>query len=341
MQQGLDEAKTYLAESSALRRALGIAPDAPLEPMPLGQGEHNANFWFSHPDSERRVVLRLNYASQLGLADQASYEFSALRELKPSGRTPAPLFLDDSKSIIGRGVIAMEFCEGGHLDYKREGDVREAAAMLADVHAVRPSASCRLLRPTDPLRAQFDEDVRLLSAYRSSAIAEERVVRRVERMLARAARSLDTPFDSADACHILNTEAIAAHFLIPQNGGRGRMVDWEKPIVGEVAQDVAYFLSPTTTIWDVDFLFPIADRKRFVEAYWEAVDGRFPRGGFDARFEAYTMTNCLRGITWSAAALVDYADPNRPLKNEKTSAVLGRYVSEEFLDYVEESFFSE
>lgn len=342
MVQGEREAAAFLEHSSGLREALGIASDTRLSAVPLAQGEHNANFWFRHPGTGKKIVLRLNYASQLGLEDQASYEYEALSILAPSGRTPRPLYLDDSKGIVGRGVVAMEFCEGDRLNYLRGGDVPQAAATLADIHAVRPPEGCRLLQPSDPLEEQFLECVGLFEIYRGWAHADARVVDAVEDLLARARGALDAVEGARDRVHVLNTEAVAEHFIIPHDGfgAVARMVDWEKPILGEVAQDVAYFLSPTTTIWKVDFIFDDDARTAFVEEYWKQVGGRFPRAGFDGRFSAYVMTNCLRGITWSAAATVEYQDPDRPLRNADTAKRLGLYLAPEFLEQVRSRFFS-
>ena len=142
-----------------------------------------------------------------------------------------------------------------------------------------------------------------------------------------------------DSGHILNTEGVRVHFLLNDDGS-GHMVDWEKPILGEVAQDIAYFLSPTTTIWDTEFVFSESERTLFLDEYWKCVGDRFPKGSFDERFLLYMMTNCLRGITWSANAMVDYADPDHPLKNERTRKKLGHYLDLRFLEYVGRTFFA-
>lgn len=68
------------------------------------------------------------------------------------------------------------------------------------------------------------------------------------RALGAPGRALALPVDPRDCAHIQNTEATADQFLV-EDGEPGFMIDWEKPIVGEVAQDVAYFLAPTSTIW--------------------------------------------------------------------------------------------
>ena len=327
-------ATDYLRSNRALLETLDIdAADAPsLAAEPLKQGEHNANFTFVHPRTQAKHVLRVNYLSQMGLDDQIGYEYRALEFLQPSGRVPKPRYLDSSKQLCGHGALVMDYYEGEWLDYEIPGNVVEAARMLADVHAVPVGADCPLQRPGDPLRAQFDVCVGFFDNYRRSALADEHVVNAIGQMQRITRAVLEAPFDPHDSAHALNTEAVAVHFLIPQDGSPGHMVDWENPLVGEVAQDVAYFLSPTTTIWDTDYIFPKADREAFLSTYWAQVAGRFPEGRFEQRFDAYVKSNCLLGITWSANAWVEYHDPARPLKNAKTFEKLKQYLSQEFLD---------
>lgn len=354
--QPVELAQFYLGNSVELRESLGIAAGAALEACPLGQGEHNANFTFSNPSNGQRLVLRINYASQLGLEKQSSYEFAALRALQPSGRAPKGLFLDDSRSVIDNGVIVMEYVDGEWLDFGRKEDLAAAAHMLADVHAVRPSEQCGLLRANDPLRDQLESCRRMFANYKDSSYEDAMVVGYVERFFDRAEIALSTTTCYSDDCtHILNTEAVNSHFLIPRVADRtdagsssfgdradggprtpaGWLIDWEKPVIGEVAQDIAYFLSPTTTIWDTEFIFDEPQRRAFVDDYWRAVGGRFKPGNFEERFDAYVMTNCLVGITWSCNAFVEYHDPARPLKNAKTLRKLKTYLSEDFLKLCE------
>lgn len=336
----LDLAMRYLKSSTALREALSIPSGAALEAVPLGQGEHNANYWFAHPETGAKYVLRINYTSQLGLENQIGYEYGALRMLEPSGRVPRAYYVDDGRSLIDHGAMVIEYCEGRHLEFARPGDIEKAARLLADVHSVAVGTCAPLIKPADPLREQFDECTRLFSAYHSSAYEQAHITAYVEDFFEQAERALSTDLDVSDCNRIVNTEAISAHFLIPEDGSAGHMVDWEKPVIGEAVQDVAYFLAPTTTIWDSDFIFDARGREAFVQTYWRAVDGRFARGSFDERFEAYMKMNCLRGITWSCAAWAEYHDPERPLKNEKTFRKLGVYLSDEFLTLVQREHFS-
>lgn len=335
----LREALRFVEGNDELARALGVDGPGELVAHPLAQGEHNANFVLEARDG-RRFVLRVNYASQLGLSDQIGYEFAALRALACSGRTPEPLFVDGTCRRIGRGVLVESFVEGAWVDLGDAAQVREAARALADVHSVAASPDCALLRAEDPLRSQLEGCRALFDGYRESDLAEGRVVREVDELLARAQRAVDAiPMPSSSECsHILNTEAVPSHFLI-DGTGRASIVDWEKPVVGEVAQDLAYFLSPTTTIWDTDVIFGASERAQFLKAYWDAVGDRFPRGSFDGRFGAYRMVNALVGVTWSCNAWVAYHEPARPLKNEKTLKLLPTYFSEEFLDLIRRDCF--
>lgn len=341
MQDGMDEhletAYRFVDGNMELRDALGLPSDARIELHPLGRGEHNTNFWFWDEANNRKLVLRVNHASQIGRTDQATYEFCALQELMPSTRTPLPLYLDDTRERISHGVLVISFEEGAWLDFDDDAQVHEAAAILADIHSVTPEPNTFLMRPGDPLKAQFEECLGYVKKYRASGLEEPFVISYVERFIKATEKAIRTTTPH-DANHIINTEAIPSHFLMPDGAGthgiRGHMVDWEKPIIGEVEQDVAYFLSPTTTIWDTDFIFSREQRSAFIRQYWKAVDGRFAKGDFAKRFPAYVMSNCLRGITWCCGAVVDYRDDARPLKTDRTRELLKVYLSQEYLEQV-------
>lgn len=332
-------ATRYLRTNHELWDALGIADGSKLEASPLAQGEHNANYVFAHPQTGERYVLRFNYISQLDLKNQSSYEYEVLKELAPSGRAPKPYYADDSRKLAPRGVNVMECVTGRMLDFENPAELIEAAHMLADVHSVVPSESCTLLKPADALEDLIAECERMFSIYRGSKLEDPMVTSYVERFFAAAREQLSCKPDPAECNHIISTEMVSAHFMINDDGTPGHIVDWEKAILGEATRDVAYFLAPTTTIWDTDFIFKPAERDAFIEEYWKAVAGRFSRGSFGERFDAYTMGNCLRGVTYCAMAWVQYHDPAHPLKNAKTFEKLKVYLSEEFLELLARDYF--
>ena len=50
--------------------------------QPLAQGEYNINYWFVHPLTGKKLVLRVNTGSQMHLENQIGYECHALQLLE-------------------------------------------------------------------------------------------------------------------------------------------------------------------------------------------------------------------------------------------------------------------
>ena len=141
--------QSYIQSADFLRR-LELPTGTALDFAPLGQGEYNANFTFVHPVSGQKLVLRVNTGSQMHLTNQIEYEFSALRALAPSGRTPKALFCDDSRAILPYGTLVMEWLPGRALRY--ETDMRDSAEILADIHTVPVPKETMLLDAAKPAR---------------------------------------------------------------------------------------------------------------------------------------------------------------------------------------------
>ncbi len=346
----LEQARLYLERCEELRDALAIPADAPLEPCPLGMGEHNVNFSFAAPDG-RRFVLRVNVVSQPFHDNQILYEFHALQAVEPSGCTPVPLFIDFTGDAPGKGILVEEFCAGEQLNFDalRPGDVRCAIQMMADVHAVRPAADSSLFRPTDPLEEMFGECVQRFRSYLASGFEDARITAWTQRFIDATERMLRTIAPPQDCDHIVNTETLPSHFLIPAHAaeaaadapssGRlcaqpGHFVDWERSLLGEIAQDVAYFVSPTTTYWDSEFLFPAKDIPAVLDEYWQAVDGRFAPKDFEERFSAWRMMTALKSTTWCVQAIPRYSSESDIHTTAKTAGKLPVYLSDDFMERI-------
>ncbi len=108
--------------------------------------------------------------------------------------------------------------------------------------------------------------------------------------------------------------------------------------MGEVAQDLAFFLAPTTTFWDSSYLFPRADISAFLDAYWDAVDGRFERGRSDERFSAWMKVSVLRAVAWCCKALIRYGGSDEH-QTDKTAKKLPIYLSDGFLEMLMDECF--
>jgi len=330
----IEEIRAYAREPRLLR-GLSLTPGTPVAVEPLGNGEYNCNYLLTVQGRTEKMVLRVNLASQMHLADQIGYEYRALEALVPSGRTPHPLYLDGSRDLVPYGVLVMEWLPGRALDYRT--DMAEAAAILADIHSTPVPERCPLLRPEEPLRAMYDECRAMSQVYLRWENAAPSTAARIERMLERASRLPLASRPDGPPC-IINTELNSGNFLI--HPGRSSLVDWEKPLLGEAAQDLGHVLAPTTTFWKTDVLLTPEEMRSFFRRYCSCAAG-VDAADVGRRLPLYLWLTCLRGITWCSMAMVEYSTPGREVRNEDTYRKLFAYLEDGFLDFVEKDFMCE
>ena len=345
-----DALKTYL-NSSTFRRALALPEEAELVPRLLAQGECNRNYLITHPVTGKKLVLRVNLVSQMHLPDQIGYEYRALKALAPSGRTPVPLYVDPAAPGLGNGLMVYEYLPGRPLCYER--DLPRAAALLADIHSLRPGQEAirQLLSPEDPIGAVLSECREMLGHYLNSPLADPKISRSLQEMLLLGQQMAEeAPAFSGHRC-IINTELNSGNFLMNDAGdlsgkagpGKGNsgdhLIDWEKPLYGEPAQDLGHFLAPTTTFWKTDSILSRRETEDFISEYERAAGGRFDTGGIRQRTLLFIPITCLRGLTWSAMAWVRYQDESSGApKNQDTWKKLCIYLSPEFLSRIREEY---
>ncbi len=298
---------------------------------PLAQGEYNKNYVFTHPKLNKKLVLRINFGSQMHLEKQIEYEFNALKLLEGSGRTPKALYVDASLSKIDYGIMVMEFLEGSHLNYKK--DLKAAAFCLADIHAVALPKENTLIVPENPVAEVLKECEDMFLVYETSNLADKSKKEKIRTMLERVKKlSKAQELGSSYKCCI-NTELNSSNFLIDE--GKAFLVDWEKPIIGEAAQDLAHFLAPTTSFWKTDIILSSKEQDDFISDYINAVGDRFDTAKIEERTKYYIPLNCMRGITWCAMAWIQYKKADKGLRNEFTARKLDAYLSDEFLELVD------
>ena len=320
--------KSYL-ESPTFLGALGLAPGTALEFSPLGQGEYNLNYVFTHPATGQKLVLRINRGSQMHLRDQISYEYAALQALASSGRTPKPLFCCPEHHLL-----VMQWLPGGPLDYRQ--DMAAAAGILADIHSVPVPADCPLIRPAAPARAIYDECLEMVQHYYDWEEADPQVTALLQTLVEEIGKLPLSEPSEAPVC-IVNTELNSGNFLIDRTG-TSHLVDWEKPLISEAAQDLGHFLSPSATFWKTDVILTPSEVKDFTAAYIAAVDGRMDCTTLPQRLPLFFTVTCLRGVTWCAMAYREYCQPGRELRNEDTFRKLQAYLEPEFLRNLLENY---
>ena len=312
---------SYL-KSNEFLSSLGLPPKTELCFSLLGQGEYNLNYTFCHPITQQKLVLRINTGSQMHLDQQIAYEFSALQDLIPSGRTPRPLFCCPEHRLL-----VMEWLKGNALDYRQ--DMKTAAGILADIHSVPVPENCRLIRPEAPARAIYEECLQMAQHYFDWENADPLVCDYLHALIDEIGKlTLDAPSD-APVC-IVNTELNSGNFLIDRDG-ISHLVDWEKPLLSEPAQDLGHFLAPTTTFWKTDVILTPEEVRQFAADYITAVADRMDCSTLSKRLPLFFTVTCLRGVTWCAMAYREYCQPGRELRNDDTFAKLKAYMEPAFL----------
>ncbi len=320
--------RDYIRSTDFLQ-PLGLPEGTMLDFSLLGRGEYNANYLFVHPFTGQKLVFRINTGSQMHLENQIGYEFDALQALSSSNRTPKAFFCDRR-----RGCLVMEWLPGRPLQY--ETDLETAAAILADIHATPVPDDHHLLRPQAPLRAIYQECLEMVEHYFRWPEADPEVCRLIGEMIDALGK---LPLDSVSAASpcMVNTELNSGNFLIDPDG-RSHLIDWEKPLLSEPAQDLGHFLVPTTTFWKTDIILTPADIRRFMDAYVRAAAGRFDTDEAARRLPLFFSMTCLRGITWCAMALVEYSQPGRAIVNQDTLHKIRQYVSKDFIENILQNY---
>lgn len=314
------------------RRALELPEKVTEEYRMLAQGEYNRNYEFVHPVTGKKLLLRVNFGSQMHLDDQIGYEYHALQLLEKSGRTPKPLYVDGSKEFLPYGVMVMEYLPGRALDYRT--DLSLAAECLADIHSTPMPEEHRLIVPKDPLQAILEECEEMVKTYMESPLAEEKKKKKIRGMMDLGWDKLNS-FPVKDTYHCcINTELNSTNFLINGEGKRNYLIDWEKPLYGEPAQDLGHFLAPTTTFWKTDVILSEQEIESFINIYLDKTAGRFDTSDVRERTYMFLPITCLRGVTWCAMAWVQYQNPEKEIVNESTIRKLEAYLEDSFLDQI-------
>ena len=326
------------------REALGLPAVQTETYTMLAHGEYNMNYCFRHPVTGKELLLRVECGSQMHLDNQIEYEALGLRLIEDSNHTPHMYYYDNSKKYLEHGVLVEEFLPGRALDYRNEEHLAKAAKALAEIHSIHISRDAHLIDPGNSLAAIIEESEEMVKTYMDSELAASEIKRRIRRLLDRGREMIDGIEDGEIYRCCINTELNNTNFLVDENDESGckvYVIDWEKPLYGDPAQDLGHFLTPTTTFWKTDVVWDKAKMDRFIDEYIKAVDGRFDTEGLRERTHRFITITCLRGITWCAMAWVQYQNESKAIISESTREKLECYISDPLLSMIEDLFFGE
>ena len=277
--------------------------------------------------------MRVNTGSQMNLANQIAYEYQALKLLSPTGVTPKPFYLDDTKKEIPYGILVMEYLPGKPLDYSCNLD--KAAQTFAKVHAMEFSAEEVefLVKEPGPFTGIYNEAANLLEKYFSCPQADLQIANLLEKIMFKAEERkkdekylLENPW-----LRVINTEVNSHNFIVNSETGSCHLIDWEKPIYGEPAQDLSHFLIATTTMWKQDYVLSKEEEELFICSYLQYLPSCPQVKTLRERVKMFKFFNYLRAVSWCAMAWTEYIEPGRPLSNLDTLKKIKIYLEPTFL----------
>ena len=292
----------------------------------LAQGEYNINFVLD--SSTQKYVFRVNTGSQMENENQIKYEYDSIKFLEPSGVTPKVFFVDDSLSFFQYGILIMEFLEGEPLQYEK--DLSKAATIFSRIHSLEVKQNHTHFKVENHIFSdRIKEGERLLANVWESPHVSREIKSFFDQFLgwAKANRSKEQYFIDEPWLVVNNTEVNSHNFIIGKE--KSYLIDWEKPVISDPAQDLTQFMAPTTTSWKTDYLLSEEEKELFFQTYIEGLKGKDQN--IRERVHLYTPYLYLRALTWCAHAFVEYHDPNKQIKNMDTFEKIKTFLQIDFM----------
>lgn len=320
----IHQIKGYFSQNRAsIIESLNIASDPSVEF--LAQGEYNVNFIIKA--AGKKYVFRVNTGSQLQLDNQILYEYNSLKAIEGSGVTPKVHFVDDSLRYFDYGILIMEFLEGMPLDYEK--DLKKAASIFSRIHSIKMQETNHFIVEEGIFGDRINEAERLLSNVWTSDKVNNKVKYFFDGFLswARDNRSKENYFIKEPWHVVNNTEVNSNNFIIGKD--KAYLIDWEKPVISDPAQDLTQFMAVTTTLWKTDYLLSAEEKEDFFDTYIEGLDTG--DRNIRERVRLYTPYLYLRALSWCAHAYVEYHDPNKKIKNMDTFEKIKQFLDVDFM----------
>lgn len=293
----------------------------------LSESSNNINFLID-AESEK-YLFRLNKLSELKLRNQIRYEYDALKTLEKSYVTPTTFFLDDSTTFFDYGVLIMQFIEGRHLDYGNQKDLQEAAKILGKIDSLNTDkidVSNFLVRE-NVIEDSLDKSRLYLKGFKDSKDIDLGIRLKIDSLLdwAEKNKACASYFEEDKWHTINNTETNSKNFIISKKKTKGFLIDWEKPVLGDPSLDLAYFLSPVTTLVSGDYILSQDEKDDFFKTYIMYLD-KCDRDIIE-RVRVYTPFLYLLSLSKTMDDLVNIED-----KTSEEYKKLEQVVNIEFMD---------
>lgn len=315
--------KDYIL-SEKISDALGLGKD--FKVGFLAQGEYNKNYVLY--DENKKYVFRINTESQLKLDNQIEYEYGALKALEISEVTPKAFYVDGSKEQFNYGVLIMEYLKGRPLRY--ELDLSKAGNIFGRIHSIKTEGlKEKFIYEEDILSQRVKESRQWLEQFFVNTKASKEQQKFFYDYLdwAEKNRYREKYFKKEPWNVINNTEVNSNNFIIGEK--KNYLIDWEKPVISDPAQDITHFLSETTTLWKTDCILSDRDKEIFLNSYVDSLEEKDK--DIRERVRIYTPYLYLRALSWCAYAFVEYQNPKKTIRNEDTLKKINQYLDCNFM----------
>lgn len=293
----------------------------------LAQGEYNKNYLITDHRNQK-VVLRMNFGSQIKINNQIKYEYQALKHLIGSQRTPKPLFLDDSRNYFNEGLLIENYLIGKPLNYQT--DLLEAAKILASIHSlpITKATYHDLIVEAHICSDRIQESDRLLNIVRETNVLSGKQLKYLFYLDEWCKKNINDEYFSKTAPSIVNTEVNSHNFII--NKDYGWLIDWEKPVISNPVQDLTQFLAITTTLWRSNRILTTDQVNGFLSNY-SVLRGLDTMQTIES-VNHYMPFLLLRALSWCANLIVTYN--TKPIQNREIFNKCQEYFHSDFLEYL-------
>jgi len=246
--------------------------------------------------------FRVNIDQQSGLANQIEHEFKVLTFLEDHGIAPKGFLYDDSRRHFDFDILIQSYLDGPHLLFNAR-DVKDAAALLAALHALDP-VDKGFTTWHDPLRDTQRLVAADLAEYTAKKSADPENVHLVRKALAVIEKKVAATHHRFVADSLNHTDVAMDNFIRTRNGLR--MVDWEKPRVDDGTYDLGCFLSKPVQLWCSETILDKANEDAFVRHY-AACRGLDP-DLLAAKIALREPLISLHWVLWGGGKLCDLKD---------------------------------
>jgi thiamine kinase-like enzyme len=228
-----------------------------VEKLPFGAW----NFNYMAKVGDKKYVFKIysklksfGFFSNLG-----ETEYKALKLVEDLGIAPKTVIFDDSKAILDNDVLVYEYLEGGWLK-KEEDSVKKVAEILAKLHSLDIGKADFLEKKEIDLKEILEEINKEFEVYQTKenkdVELEKELKEFIKKLEIRSKTKLE--FDLA----VVHTDLVPSNIV---EGKTIKLIDWQRPWLGDVAFDCWAFTSDIFNYWD----WKETLTEKQIETFWQ------------------------------------------------------------------------